>query len=75
MQWNYLKTIFEGVWHSNFQESGQVKFVKFLNSVGLNDMMVLLGPRGLLNSRNYWIDDRKAYQSLLRSLRNYIHYN
>ena len=49
-----LKKIFVGVWYSNFQWSGQVKFAK--NSCSASTMMV---PCGSLNSLNWLL-----YQSL-----------
>ena len=45
MQRNYFRNLFEEVWDSDFQRSGQVKLAKFLHSA-LN----MVAPHGSLNS-------------------------
>ena len=59
MQQNYFKKISEGVWDSNFQWSGQVRFAKFLC---LAPTMVL--AHGSLYSWNHWINDQPLHLSL-----------
>ena len=63
MQQHYFKKIFEGVWDSNFEQSEQVKFAKFLSSAPN-----MVAPRGSLNSWNQWINDPLLYESLFRPL-------
>ena len=63
MQQHYLQKILEGVWDSNFKQSEQVEFAKFLSSA--STMVVL---HGSVNSWNQWINDQPLYQSLFRPL-------
>ena len=63
MQQHYFKKIFEGVWDSNFEQSEQVKFAKFLSSAPN-----MMAPYGSLNSWNQWINDPLLYESLFQPL-------
>ena len=63
MQQHYFKKIFEGVWDSDFEQSEQVKFAKFLSSAPN-----MVAPCGSLNSWNQWINDPLLYESLFQPL-------
>ena len=58
-----VKKIFERVWDSNFQQSGQIKFANFLHLAP-----IMVAPHGSLNTWNHWINDQPLYQSLFQPL-------